>query len=256
MKLTIAEIKQIISEEIKLTLNEQNEESIVELIDSFEQKLAREPQAWNSYLEEFERLLDDGHVESFLGLLETEDWGVEMFAYMMYRNPQIFRMNAWRNRARISDGPKKGKSMITVFMSLILDQDLFPRLNHVYKALDAIGMYYGEDHDVLYGIMEAMIIDSKRRDEPKAFLKKIQPLLGEKKTMTKILMGLTSVEEQPNYDIPRTQWVFTFTFKNSRIGRTFLLEMLNAINASRRRWDIERDEMYQGILHLKYTTGE
>ena len=88
---------------------------------------------------------------------------------MMYRDPQIFRMNAWRNRARISDGPKKGKSMITVFKSLIEDQDLFPRLNHVYKTLSKIGMYYGEDHDVLYDITQAMIIDSKRRHEKVSF---------------------------------------------------------------------------------------
>ena len=82
MKLTTKQIKQIIKEELNKLLNE-NQQSIEALAKKFLERTKKEPEAWKQEYDQYLSMLRNKQYEDLLSLLEGEQVGYEIFAYML-----------------------------------------------------------------------------------------------------------------------------------------------------------------------------
>ncbi len=94
MRLTIKEIKQIIKEELDNLLNE-NQQSIEALAKKFLERTEKEPEAWKQEYDQYLSMLRNKQYEDLLSLLEGDEVGYEIFAYMLVNLEQEIRAIPW-----------------------------------------------------------------------------------------------------------------------------------------------------------------
>tara|TARA_Y100001973_G_scaffold105978_1_gene181307 strand:+ start:1175 stop:2179 length:1005 start_codon:yes stop_codon:yes gene_type:complete len=94
MKLTTKQINKLIKEELDNLLNE-NQQSIEALAKKFLERTEREPEAWKQEYNQYLSMLRNKHYEELFILLEGEQVGHEIFAYMLVDLEEEMREIKW-----------------------------------------------------------------------------------------------------------------------------------------------------------------